>query len=188
MAAGFLLLGAGLIELLARPPVGQPVILIAPPTALPLTVDVSGAVVNPGVYQLSQGSRVQDAIQAAGGFQPEADLGAVNQAQELVDGTRLQIPFLPTPVPTSQPGERSQAFDIPTTVPEISTQPGLININTASQAQLESLPRIGPVTAQKIIAYREANGPFKKIEDLMDVSGIGPATLEAIRELITVGP
>jgi len=126
---------------------------------------------------LPKGARVQDAISAAGGFLADADKTGINLAQLLEDGEQLDIPF----------GEGASLV-IPT--PEVeNVDPGeteLININTASQFQLESLPGIGPTTAQKIIDYREENGPFSTIEEIMDVSGIGPGTFERIKDLITV--
>lgn len=181
-----------MIHLLSRPPQGKPITLLPPPTPLPLIVEVGGAVNKPGVYQIETGSRVLDAIRAAGGCLAEADTASTNLAALLTDGMRIAIPFKATPVATIPAGVRSEpvvipdiATDTPTAVP---TSSGLININTATQAELETLPRIGPATAQKIIAYREQHGPFQTIEELLDVSGIGPVTLADIRELITVGP
>jgi competence protein ComEA len=186
LAALFLLLGAGMIQLLSRPPQGKPILLIPPPTPLPLKVEVSGAVLLPGVYELTPGSRSGDAIEAAGGFLPEADSGPINLASPLIDGMKISVPLLKSEDQTTEspPDERSQTVIIP----EAPTSTGgLININTAIQAELETLPRIGPVTAEKIITYREANGPFQTVDELLDVSGIGPATLEAIRGFITTG-
>jgi competence protein ComEA len=180
------LLAAGLILLVSMRPSGQPVTLQPPPTPLPILVHVAGAVTHPGVYSLPQDSRVQDALNAAGGLLPEASAGFLNLAAPLQDGERI---FLPTRVPTTQPNAPGSAADstpasrsqaIPTTVAR------RININTATLAELDTLPGIGPVTAQSIIAYREAHGPFNTIEDIMDVPGIGPATFERIKDLITV--
>lgn len=173
------LLGAGLILLVARQPRGESIRLLPPPTPAPLIVHVDGAVAQPGVYTLAVGSRVQDAIQAAGGLLPEANTASVNLAAILQDGSRV---FVPTLQPTSPPGA-------PIVSPPARFSPSLgnlININTATQAELESLPGIGPALAQRVIAYREANGPFQSIEDIMKVSGIGPKTFEKIKDLITV--
>lgn len=159
------------------------------PTSGPLHVYVSGAVARPAVYELPPGSLIDDAVRAAGGFAPEADTAAVNLAQPAADGMQIHVPSLeealPTPPPVSLPPDVA-----PTTASRMGgiTTSGLININTATQTDLEMLPGIGPSTATNIIAHREANGPFATIEAIMDVPGIGEGKFEAIRELITVGP
>jgi competence protein ComEA len=130
------------------------------------------------VYALPEGARVQDVISAAGGFLAEADKEFVNLARILEDGERLDIPY----------GEGFSPV-IPTQeVNSITSSSELININTAASFELEELPGIGPTTAAKIIAYRDANGPFLSIEDIINVSGIGPGTYERIKDLITIGP
>jgi competence protein ComEA len=162
-----------------------------PPTATagPWRVYVSGAVVNPAVYPLPPGSIVDDAVRAAGGLSADADAVAINLAAPLADGMQVYVPTLDesaaTPPPLSAP--------LPTVDPGASrmggvTTAGLININLATQADLEMLPGIGPTMAANIIAYREANGPFTAIEAIMDVPGIGDGKFGAIKELITVGP
>ncbi len=174
------LLAAGLVLLASQAPRGQPINLLPPPTAAPLVVHVEGAVAQPGVYTLPAGSRVQDAIKVAGGMLKEADTRALNLAAPLQDGIRVLLPTIPPPTPTPDPNApRSGKTPTPVIVYPI-------NINTATQAELESLPGIGPVTAQEIIAYREAHGPFTSIEQIMDVEGIGPKTFEEIQDLITV--
>ena len=185
------LLGAGLLILAAGQPRGQPIRLSPPPTAAPILVHVSGGVVNTGVYALPLNSRVQDAVQAAGGLLPEANSATLNLAASLKDGEQLIIPmFAPTVLPgsLSEPGDvrfsQSPLFE----TPQPAAPSGIININTASLEELDSLPGIGPVNAQKIIDYRQANGPFPDLEALMDVSGIGPSTYGRIKDLITVGP
>jgi competence protein ComEA len=177
-------LAAGLILLVGSPARGEPVTLSEPPTPKPLVVEIAGAVTNPGVYSLPAGSRVQEAIEAAGGMLAEADARTVNQAAFLKDGEKLNIPFRPPDTPTPEPG-------MPTPPPDRSNPfnlPGLVNINTANLDELESLPEIGPKIAQTIIDYRNTYGPFATIEDIMDVPGIGEKTFEAIKDLITVGP
>ena len=182
MASGILfgLFVAALIWVVVRNPSGEAVTLRPVPTDKPIVVHVAGAVPRPGVYALPQGARIQDAISAAGGFLAEADKELINLARPLEDGERLEIPYMegaspviPTPL---IPGE------------EIPTGPDtdLINLNTAAQFELETLPGIGPTTAQKIIEYRDENGPFLAIEDIINVSGIGPGTYERIKDLITV--
>lgn len=148
----------------------------ATPTQAPLRVHVSGAVRAPDcVYRLPPGSIVEDAIEAAGGATADADLQRINLAKELSDQQHVHVPRQgeQDPPPAVSGGEmRGNAA-------------GLVNVNTATQAELETLPRIGPVTAASIVAYREANGPFARIEDIVEVPGIGPATLEQLRGLIT---
>ena len=182
MAAGVLfgLFIAVLVWVVARNPSGQAVTLRPVPTEKPLIVHITGAVPRPGVYALAQGSRVQDAISAAGGFLADAEKTGINLARTLEDGEQLDIPYMEGASPVILEGPAA------TEAPVVSSE--LININFASQAELELLPGIGPTTAQKIIAYREQNGPFLTTEDIINVPGIGPGTYERIKDLITVGP
>lgn len=168
---GAVLLGlllAGLLFLLTSQPRGAPVELMPPPTPAPLRIHVAGAVHSPGVYQLPPGSIVADAIQAAGGVLPEAQMDNINLASGLAEGQRVYIP-------TEQEQIAIQAATGP-----------LIAVNTASAPQLEQLPGIGPVLAQNIVAYRDRYGPFQQLEDLLEVEGIGPSKLEGIRDLVLV--
>lgn len=179
MAAGILLglFVAALVWVVARNPSGEAVTLRPVPTDKPIVVHITGAVPRPGVYALPQGARIQDGISAAGGFLAEADKTNINLAQALEDGEKLDIPFIEGGSPV-----------IATPLPQVvATTTDLININTASVAELDTLPGIGPTTAQKIIDYRTQNGPFLNIEDIVNVSGIGPASFERIKDLITVG-
>ncbi len=182
MASGVLfgLFVAVLVWVVARNPSGQAVTLRPVPTEKPIVVHITGAVPRPGVYALAQGSRVQDAISAAGGFLAESEKTGINLARTLEDGEQLDIPYVE--------GASPVILDAPaaTEAPVESTE--LININFASQPELESLPGIGPTTAQKIIQYREQNGSFLTTEDIINVPGIGPGTYERIKDLITVGP
>lgn len=185
----FGLLGTGLLLLAIRQPRGNPVQLSSPPTPAPLLIHISGGVVRPGVYKLPLESRLQDAVQAAGGLLASADSSMLNLAARLKDGERLIIPILaptqpPKAVQTTTDGARLMV--IPTAAPQ-PTENGKININTASVDELDRLPGIGPVTAQKILDFRQQNGPFQTVEAIMDVSGIGPATYEDLKDLITVG-
>jgi len=179
------LLATGLILLVSGPPRGESIKLLPPPTPPPLVVHVVGAVTQPGVYSLPPGSHVQDGVEAAGGLLPEANPQAVNLAALAQDGERIFIPTRVPLAPTSLPGGTPAATNA---TPPSPIPGGLININTATLEELDSLPGIGPVTAQKIIDYRQNNGLFTRIEDLMDVQDIGPATLAKIKDLITVGP
>lgn len=177
--AGFVL--AGVVLLVARLPGGKPVTLDAPPTKVPIEVHVIGAVLRPGVYLFSEGSRVQDAVTAAGGLTDQADPGSMNLAAKLQDGQQLDVPFVggAGPQPTA-------AFSVLAgSATPTSSAANLVNINTASSAQLQTLPGIGPATAEKIIRYRDEHGPFQQIEDIMNVAGIGPATFDNIQDLIT---
>ncbi len=180
LAAGILfgLFLAAIVWVIARNPSGEAVVLRPAPTEKPVIVYITGAVPRPGVYALPQDARIQDAISAAGGFLAEADKSQINLAALLEDGEKLDIPFIEGASPV-----------IGTPVPAVVTATTeLVNINTASLAELDALPGIGPTTAQKIIDYREQNGPFVSAQDIINVPGIGPGTYERIKDLITVGP
>ena len=140
-----------------------------------VVVHVAGAVSSPGVYTLPADSRVDDAVRAAGAT-ADADLSQLNLAQKLADGQKITVP-----VAGATPADGSSAA---TTAD--SDNGGLININTATQEELESLPSIGEVRAQAIIAYREEHGGFRTIDELMEVSGIGEKIFADISPHITV--
>lgn len=144
-------------------------------SATPILVDVAGWVRRPGVYEFVSGARVIDAIEAAGGARPGAELQALNLAAPLADGTQILVPRRGEE-PTSAEGSGSVG----------GVAGGLVNVNTGTAAELETLPGIGEVTAQAIIDYRTENGPFASVDELLDVTGIGDVTLENIRELVTV--
>jgi competence protein ComEA len=141
------------------------------PEAPPLIVDVAGAVRRPGVYEFRGGDRVIDAIRAAGGATPKASLDALNLAAPLADGVQILVPVAAPVAPPPGSG---------------ATPAALINVNTASATELEALPGIGEVIAQRIVDYRTENGSFASVDDLLDVSGIGDAILGDIRDLVTV--
>jgi competence protein ComEA len=147
------------------------------PSPVPLFVDVAGWVRHPGVYEFATGQRVIDAIDAAGGARPGADLAALNLAAPLTDGTQILVP-------KSGPAPAGGG----TTIPGTGDAGGgaLVNVNTASATELETLDGIGEVIAAAIVDYRTQNGPFTSVDQLEDVSGIGPSTLEAIRDAVTV--
>jgi competence protein ComEA len=159
-----ILLGVGVLILVTRPPRGNPITLLPAPTPAPITVYVSGKVNREGLYSLPVGSRLNDAIQAAGGF-----------AEILVDGEQIDVPEVISPAAT---GNISKLVD------PLSF---LVDITTAGLEQLDTLPNIGPITAQDILNYRNTHGQFGKIEDIMDVPGIGQAKFDAMKDLITVG-
>ncbi len=149
------------------------------PTSAPMTVYVSGAVVNPGIYSFSDGSLVADAIDKAGGSTTDADLEHVNLAAKLDDNAQVYIPHI---------GEFGNDVLLQNgTVGLVDPEAGLININTAGLDELMSLPGIGEVYAQRIIAYREENGPFEILEDIMNVEGIGFTRYQYIQPFITIG-
>jgi competence protein ComEA len=159
---------AGIFDSLTPAPSPEPT-----PTARPLRVYVSGAVRKPEVYTLAPDSIVKDAIEAAGGASRSADLDRINLASPLADGQHVYVPEL---------GEENPPVQPPSNQPDTG---GKVNINTSAPAALEALPGIGPALAQRIIDYREENGPFAHPEDVMNVSGIGPATFEKLEGYIT---
>ena len=145
----------------------------ATPTARPLRVYVSGAVQHPDVYTLPPDSIVKDAVLAAGGPAGDADLDRINLAASVADGQQIYVPRQgeeDLPLQTFS-GQRSSDFRV--------------NINTADAAALETLPGIGPALAQRILEHRQAHGPFLRVEDIMEVSGIGKATFEKLSDQIT---
>ena len=145
-------------------------VVLPTPAASDIQVYVTGAVREPGVYTVGANARLTDAVEAAGGVTDEADLDAVNLAARLVDEAHWHVP---TRGETASPAQQSE-----------QAAGGRIDINSAGVDLLVSLPQIGDVRAAAIVAHREANGPFATAEGLLAVTGIGPATLEAIRDLI----
>lgn len=168
--AVLLLLGARWLD---RPdvtavPAAAPVRVRAGPAVRPrVTVDVTGAVRRPGLYRLPDGSRVADALERAGGPTRKAFLEGVNLAAPLADGQQVLVPRKPA---------------IGGAVPGAATGP--VSLSTATLEQLDTLPGVGPVTAQKILDYRSGHGAFRSVEELDAVPGIGPATVEELRELV----
>lgn len=151
----------------------------------PVVVHVAGQVNSPGVVHLEAGARVADAVAAAGGLTAQADPNLVNLARVVQDAEQIYVPALGEElqvVPGSELQEE-QAQGTPDLAPT-----GLININTATEAQLQDLPGIGPALAGRIVAWRTQNGPFSGPTDLLSVSGIGPSVMSKIQELITVAP
>jgi competence protein ComEA len=141
-----------------------------------VVVDVTGKVRRPGIATLPEGSRVVDALRAAGGARRGASLAGLNLARVLSDGEQVVVGVAPAS------GTAASLAAAPTA----STPGALVNINTAAQPELESLPGVGPVTAQKILAYRQDNGAFSSVDQLLDVSGIGEATLAEMAPFCTI--
>jgi len=185
MVALFIVVLIGTVFVLRRPESPGPVAITTAtprPTATPASiwVDVRGAVNQPGVYALPVGSRVQDALARAGNVLVNADTRALNLARRVNDGEQIYVPTLgeATPIPPTVSSGKSA----PTATRALSK----ININTATLAELDTLPGIGPAIAQRIIDYRTQNGDFKTIEDIKKVRGIGDALFNQIKDLITV--
>jgi competence protein ComEA len=140
-----------------------------------ITIDIQGAVLNPGVYTMILGSRVIDAIKASGGTTKNADPSDVNQARKLSDGEQIYI-YAKTSVSRTTTG-----------APRVKSKPaGFVLLNRATAKEFESLDGIGPVLASRIIAFRKANGPFLTIEDLLKVPGIGAATLAKFKAKLRI--
>lgn len=151
--------------------------------------EIKGQVEEPGVYDLAQGSRVSDLIRRSGGILPGGSVEWVNQARKLQDGEVLVIP----PLGTSRADYEAMCLaspppDNPTQGAGAGEPAPLVNINTATHSELESIPGIGPVTAQNILDHRTLNGPFNLLEDLKKVDRIGDKTFEKLKKYITVGP
>jgi competence protein ComEA len=150
---------------------------VAPPVTV--TVHVAGQVASPGVYAVPAGGRVADAVIAAGGTSSEADMEQLNLAARVSDGERVYVPRkgeAAPPVAASPTG----------TVPKGGAAAGPIDLNTATAEQLEALPGVGPATSKAILAYRTSHGRFRSVTELLEVPGIGPAKLEAMRPLVRV--
>ena len=144
-----------------------------------LVVHVAGAVQVPGVYRLGAGSRVLDAVKAAGGVAADSNADAINLAASLTDGERVYVPRVGDVAPIVVSGGTGGSA-------AGHTASGPVNLNTATADDLDTLPGVGPATAASILAYRDQHGPFTSVDGLGDVRGIGPAKLDALRGLVTV--
>ncbi len=182
------LLLSGLVRLFTLPKTDQPITVVTmtpnltpDPTAIieMIKVQVAGSVNQPGVYELAKGSNIDDAIQAAGGPSATAKTDLINLVTVLEDGQRIYIPGMDD-TPSSDLDQNQRSVEL--------SLAGVININTASQQELESLPGIGAVKAKAIIEYRTQNGYFLSIDDLVKVSGIGQSILNQVKDFITVTP
>lgn len=190
VVVGALALGLAVLWWTQGRPAAGTVVPLSPASATPvdasaspsthsaeLIVDVRGAVRNPGVRRLPAGSRVIDAIEAAGGLRGGRGYGSVNLAALVTDGQQIVV------------GEQQPASPAGAGTPSAPGSSGgpLVNLNTAAEPELEALDGIGPVLASQIVAWRTDHGPFRTVDDLLDVSGIGEATLAGIRDQVTVG-
>lgn len=181
LAVALALALAGRVLLHAGAP--QQARVMAPPAAVPVTtapstrfiVHVVGAVRRPGLYRLEEGARVQDAVSRAGGPSRKADLALINLAAPLADGQQIVVPRRGAAGAAAAGGAAGAG------TPGAA---GPVHLNSATLEQLDALPGVGPVTAQKILAYRQEHGPFTSVDELDAVSGIGPARLDTLRDLV----
>lgn len=159
----------------------------ASPTLAPteILVSVTGLVASPGVVRLPPDARVTDAIAAAGGTQPGANLTGMNLAAKLADGDSVVV--TDSPSAAANPGSASGASTGGAAGGSSGPAGGLVNLNTADEAALDTLPGVGPVMAQNILAWRETNGTFTSVEQLQEISGIGPSRYAQLAQLVTVG-
>ncbi|MFN7035814.1 MAG: helix-hairpin-helix domain-containing protein [Bellilinea sp.] len=174
------LLAAGLILLISAPSQSAPILILPTPTPSAIAIHITGQVQQPGLYRLPAGSRVEDALLAAGGLTRQADVDQINLAARLSDGQKLVVP------------EKGAILSLNYIDPTQSTAHSnednlrLIDLNSATQQELESLPGIGQAKASEIIAYRQKIGRFVTIEEILNVPGIGSALFEKIKDYITV--
>lgn len=168
--AGVVVAGAVAAGMWLFSPSPQPPPVVQPPAAVAddVTVHVSGAVGTPGLVSVSHGARVADAILAAGGALPDADLAGLNLAAPVSDGQQLMVP-------SAAPGGGAAAASDPR-----------VRVNVADAGTLEEIPGVGPVLAARIVAHRDQHGPFSEVEDLLDVPGIGEGKLAALRDAVLV--
>jgi competence protein ComEA len=178
--AGVGLLGGYAVAMRAKPK-AETISLDSPTPAgrgsRAIFVHVGGEVRRPGLYEVREGSRVNDAVEAAGGTTDDADLDGLNLAAKVKDGDKVLVPAKTEPgaVPQGGPASASGA-----------QASGVVNLNAATLADLETLPGIGPALAERIIAFRTEHGGFQRVEDLLEVPGIGPKKYESLKDHVTV--
>ena len=176
-------IAAASIWIAGRPtPHSVEVLIPTPSPPSPAQVHVVGAVRHPGVYTLAPGARIDDAV-AAAGLLAEADVHALNLAAPLTDGARIEVP---TQAPGAQGIESEPAAPTEEAAPSALAPAalGLIDLNTATLEQLQQLEGVGPVRAEAIVEYRRLHGPIERVDDLLDIVGIGEKTVESIRGLV----
>lgn len=165
------------------------------PAAKGIVVYLTGAVQQPGIVHLNEGARVADAVEKCGGFAPTADTEAINLAQVMKDGQQLKVPekgaFVPTQVATAAGGIAVRSGSNSGAAPQAQatgggSDGGLVNLNTADEKQLDTLPGVGPAMAQRIIDYRQSEGAFTAIEDLKKIKGIGEAKFNKMKDKVCV--
>lgn len=158
------------------------------PTAPPavVVVDVAGRVRHPGLYRLPSGARIDDAVRAAGGALAGVDLASLNLAARVVDGQQILVGVAPAIGPLAAPGGSGAGPAGPSAGPANGASAGPVDVNTAALEQLETLPGVGPVLGQHILDWRAAHGRFATVDQLLDVTGIGPAKFAALRGLVSV--
>lgn len=172
---GRFVLGAGTTTVAPLPPPPAENASVTGQPAARVVVDVVGAVRRPGLYRLEQGSRIADAVARAGGATGKADLALVNLAAPLADGEQVVVPKRGAPGAAGGGGAGAGGTGVPT---------GPVHLSTATLDQLDSLPGIGPVTAQKILDYRAKHGAFSSVDELDAVPGIGPSRMDQLRDLV----
>lgn len=179
--AGVVIVGFGLRILDDRS--GPPIVIEDPRADAMIVVAVRGAVASPAVYELAGDARVQDVLIAAGGPAPDADVAGINLARRVEDEDELVVPAVaPTPDP-AQPAETDPAPSVPA---EDVADDSTVNLNVASVADLDQLPGVGPVLAQRIIDYRDEHGPYRTADDLEAVQGISARMVDELRALVSV--
>lgn len=166
------IVGVVLLKGVAPQPVVAPPATSSTPVGAVVMVHVAGEVKSPGLYELPEGSRIADAIEMAGGPRRSADLDALNLAQIVIDGSRIEV--------------LSEVDATSGTVPSAAASSSTISLNVADQAALETIPGVGPVTAAAIIAHRTELGGFTSLDQLLEVSGIGPLTFESIAPYLSL--
>lgn len=167
---------------------GPAIIIEDAPAEVDVVVWIGGAVATPGIYTLQRGSRLNDVIVAAGGLSRRADTSSFNLAARIEDEDQIEVPFIVSAADTTNPATPSSFGIRLSEAGHPSDSDTAININTASAGAMEALPGIGPALAERIVEYRTEHGPFGEIEELAQVSGISPAMVDEMGDLITVGP
>ena len=169
----------------APPDIVAPLERVSASTPQRLVVHVVGAVQRPGLYRLRDGTRVADAVARAGGAIRGADLAALNLAAPLVDGTQVLVPQRVAVAAGSAAGAAPTGEASTGSLAVGAAGVAKVSLGRATLEQLDELPGVGPITAQKILDYRTEHGPFRSVEDLDEVPGIGPARIEELRDLVT---